>query len=118
MIILPTLVGPEMAGAMRRFTGQPLLAHEALGLLDALPNLNLVAVDQRLATGAANLAAETGMRGGDAVFAATAQFFDSVIVSLDKDHASRCPKDLCAFTPGEALTELLSTDSPPTTEGE
>jgi len=112
IIILPTLVGPEMAGATRRFTGQPLLAREALELLDALPNLNLVAVDQQLAAGAANLAAETGMRGGDAVVAATAQLFDSVIVSLDKDHASRCPKDLRAFTPGEALAELLSAESP------
>jgi hypothetical protein len=45
-------------------------------------------------------------RKNDAVFAATALLFDSVIVSLDKDHASRCPKDLRAFTPGEALAEL------------
>jgi predicted nucleic acid-binding protein len=62
IIVLPTLVGLEMAGATRRFTGQPLLAREALELLDALPNLNLVPVDQQLAAGAANLAAEAGMR--------------------------------------------------------
>lgn len=106
MIILPTLVGPEIAGATRRFTGQPRLAREALELLDPLPNLNLVGVDQQLAVDAVSLAAETGLRGSDAVFAATAQLFDAVIVSLDKDHGSRCPKDLRVLTPGEALAEL------------
>lgn len=108
IIILPTLVGPEMAGATRRFTGQPSLARAALELLGPLPNLNLVPVDQRLAADAADLAADTGMRGGDAVFAATARLFDAVVVSLDKDHASRCPQDLRVLTPGEALAELES----------
>jgi predicted nucleic acid-binding protein len=108
MVILPNLVGPEIAGATRRFTGQQRLAREALELLEPLPNLNLVGVDQQLAANAVSLAAESGLRGSDAVFAATAQLFDAVIVSLDKDHASRCPKNLRVLTPGEALEELRS----------
>jgi predicted nucleic acid-binding protein len=108
MVILPALIGPEIAGATRRFTGQPSLARAALEILDSLPNLTLVAVDQRLAADAMELAADTGMRGSDAVFAATARLFDAVIVSLDKDHVSRCPKDLRTLTPGEAFVELES----------
>jgi len=108
VIILPTLVGPEIAGATRRFTGQSLLAREALELLDPLPNLNLVALEDRLAGGAIGLAAENALRGCDAVFAATAQLYDSVMVSLDKEQASRCPKGLRVLTPGEALAELES----------
>ncbi len=106
MIILPTLIGPEIAGAIRRFTGRPDIAREALELLDPLPNLNLVLLDRRLAAHAAGIAADTGLRGCDAVFAATARLFDAVVISLDKEHASRCPKDLRALTPAEALAEL------------
>jgi predicted nucleic acid-binding protein len=108
MVILPSLVSPEIVGATRRFTGQPSLARAALQILDSLPNLNLVAIDDRLAADAVELAADTGMRGSDAVFAATARLFDAVVVSLDNDHAARCPKELRTLTPGEALAELES----------
>ena len=106
IVILPTLIGPEIAGTMRRFTGEALLAREALRVLDPLPNLNLVPIDRRLAGDAAGLAAETGMRGADAVFSATARLFDATIVSLDKDHKSRSPKGLRVLSPREALAEL------------
>ena len=106
IVILPTLVGPEIAGAMRRVTGQTALSRDALLVLDSMPNLNLVTLDGRLAADAVDIAAETGMRGADAAFAATAQLFDAILVSLDNDHTARSPQDLRVSSPRKALMEV------------
>lgn len=103
MIVLPTLVSPEISGSIGRLTGDATLAHDALRLLDLLPNLNLIALDERLAAEAAAMAAAVGMKGSDAVFAAVALRFEAVLVSLDKVQLERSPASVTAVTPGEAL---------------
>ena len=106
LVILPTLIAPEISGAMSRLAGSSAAGHESLQLLDALPNLNLVPVDEQLARDAAVIAAEGGMKGSDAVFVAVAQRFDAVLVSLDKTQKSRGPRSVRALTPEDALEEL------------
>lgn len=106
IVILPALVAPEIGGAMSRLTGSATVGHESLQLLDALPNLNLVPVDEQLAAEAAAIAVEGGMKGSDAVFVAVAQRFDAVLVSLDKAQRSRGPRSVRAASPEEALEEL------------
>ncbi|MBN1628847.1 MAG: PIN domain-containing protein [Thermoleophilia bacterium] len=74
--------------------------------LDPLPNVNLVPIDRRPATEAANLAAECGMRGADAVYVAVARLFDTMLVTLDRQQRERCPSTVRAVGPAEALFGL------------
>jgi predicted nucleic acid-binding protein len=104
--ILPTLVQPEITGAMRRHTGDTQIARRALDVLDPLPNLNLAPVDRQLARDAAELAAESGVKGADAVYIATARLFDTTLVTLDAQQRDRAPSTVRALGPAEALAEL------------
>lgn len=101
LVILPTLVRPEIAGAVNRLTGDQDLAREAAGL-GFLPTSTLyVTLDQKLAEEAAELAVETGLRGADAVYAATARRFDAVLVTLDSEQRNRLPSDIRTLWPWE-----------------
>jgi predicted nucleic acid-binding protein len=106
IVILPILVYPEVAGAMRRFTGDPAVARAALRVLDLLPNLNVIAVDDRVAEEASSVAITGGMRGSDAVFVAVANLFDATLVSLDVPQRLHCPGTVRALTPEEAADEV------------
>lgn len=106
LTILPTLVQPEITGAIRRFAGDTEIARRAIEVLAPLPNLNLAPVDIRLAGDAAELAAESGMKGADAVYVATARLFDTTLVSLDLQQRGRAPASVRAISPAEALIEL------------
>jgi predicted nucleic acid-binding protein len=108
LVVLPTLIAPEISGAMRRLTGSSTVARDSLRLLDLVPNLNLITVDEQLAAEAATIAAEGGMRGSDAVFVAIAQRFDAVLVSLDRTQLQRGPRTVKALSPDDALEELES----------
>ncbi len=108
IVILPTLVSPEISGSMRRLSGSPIVARDSLQLLRPLPNLNLITVDETLAAEAATIAAEDGMRGSDAVFVAVAQRFDAVLVSLDRLQRERSPSWVKAVTPEDALLGLAN----------
>jgi predicted nucleic acid-binding protein len=106
IVIQPTLVYPEVAGAVRRFTGNMTFARDCLKTLDLLPNLNLIVVDDRVTEEATAIAIAGGMKGSDAVFAAVANLFDAVLVSLDVSQRERCPESVRALTPEEATAEL------------
>jgi predicted nucleic acid-binding protein len=106
LTILPALVKPEIAGAVRRYTGNPHLARRALEVLDPLPNLTLAPVDDRLAAEAADLAAELGIKGADAVYLATAWMFDAALVTLDAQQGERASAKAMVLSPAEALVEL------------
>jgi predicted nucleic acid-binding protein len=101
LVILPTLVRPEIAGAVNRLTGDQDLAREAAGM-EFLPTSTLyVTLDQKLAEEAAELAVGAGLRGADAVYAATARRFDAVLVTLDSEQRNRLPSDIAALWPWE-----------------
>ena len=108
LTILPTLVRPEIAGVVSRFSGDAQLGRRALEVLDPLPNLNLVALDARLAEEAAQLAADHGMKGADAVYVAVARLFDTTLVTLDQQQADRASSVVRAMGPEEALAALAS----------
>jgi len=106
LIVLPTLVQPEITGAVRRLAGDSHIARRALEVLDPLPNMNLVPLERRLAAEAAHLAAEFGMKGADAVYVAVARLFDTTLVTLDLQQRERCPSAVRVVDPAEALLEL------------
>lgn len=106
IVLLPSLVYPEVAGAMRRFTGDSDVARSSLRIFDLLPNLNVVAADERVTDEATSIAATGGMNGADAVFAAVASIYDATLVSLDVSQRLRCPASVRALTPDEAADEV------------
>ena len=106
LTILPTLVQPEITGAVRRFTGDSRVARRGLEVFDPLPNLNLASVDRRLAAEAASVAAEFSLKGADAIYVSVARLFDTTLVTLDRQQRERSPSTVRALGPSEALLEL------------
>jgi predicted nucleic acid-binding protein len=102
-VVLPTLVKPEVASAVRRATGSESLAAEMVAGIDALGGVVMVPLDASLADEAAELCIRTGLRGADAVYTATARRFDAVLVTVDREQRERVPADITAVYPAEAL---------------
>ena len=65
----------------------------------------LVELDRKLAEEAAELAIQAGLRGADAVYAATARRFDAILVTLDRDHRTRLPDDITVLWPSEVALD-------------
>jgi predicted nucleic acid-binding protein len=73
-VILPTLVKPEIAGPVIHRTGRDEFAREAAELTFLVGDVIFVDLDARLADEAADIAlVASGLRGSDAVYAATAR---------------------------------------------
>lgn len=102
-MIAPTLLLPEVAGAISRGRRDARLALQFAQTLSRLANLVLVAVDGRLAERAVDVAARHRLRGSDAVYAAVALRFGSTLVTLDEEQRRRVARVLPTRTPGEVL---------------
>ena len=100
-LVLPTLVRPEIAGAIARRTGDPELALRDAELAFLGGQVVFVDLDAALADEATGLAAAYGLRGADAVYAATARRFEAILVTLDGELRDRLPADIVARRPGE-----------------
>jgi predicted nucleic acid-binding protein len=102
-IVVPTLLLPEVAAAVYRGRGDADLARRFAAALHRLPHLVLVSVDEVLAEQAADVAAQHGLRGSDAVYAAVALRFGSTLVSLDREQRERVAAVLPTCLPAEVL---------------
>jgi predicted nucleic acid-binding protein len=101
-VILPTLVKPEIAGAVIRRTGDSQVAREDAELAFLGGQVVFVDLDVRLADEAADIAAASGLRGADAVYAATARRFDAILVTLDGEQRAKLSSHVTVLSPGEA----------------
>lgn len=111
-IIEPMLVLAEVAGAISRTRQDPARAQAFAAALGQLPNVTVVPLDTALGQRALELAAQHGLRGADAVYAAVARHTASTLISLDNEHLTRLADIVRVQTPEEALAEL----SPPPEE--
>ncbi len=85
LVWAPTIIIPELASALRRHaTGQTTIM-SAVRHFAGQPNLRLVDIDRTLAARAAELVADLGLRGCDAVYVALAESLDDELVTLDRD---------------------------------
>jgi predicted nucleic acid-binding protein len=105
-IIVPTLVLPEVAATISRVRGDAALARDFASALSRLPNLVLVNLDPTLARQAAEAAAQYRLRGSDAVYAAVALRFGSVLVTLDREQRERLDQVLTCRYPTQVLAEI------------
>ena len=101
LVIYPTLLLAEVAGAVSRRTGHAELAHQAVQLLLRLTQLRLVPLDSRLGRSAAQWAAEIGLRGADAVYVATAHHLNVPLVTLDREQRARAGRLVEVQFPGQ-----------------
>jgi predicted nucleic acid-binding protein len=106
-LIEPALLPVEVSAALRRGTGDAPLAVRTAAVLAALPYLSLAALDSATWREAAEMAAEHGLRGSDAVYVATALRYAATLVTLDSEQLERSPEAVEACTPAEALKRLV-----------
>ena len=99
LLVAPVLVLAEVAGAISRRTNQPNLAHQAVKVLQAVPNLRLVSMDPSLAGLAARLAGDHALRGTDAVYVATASQLGLPLVTLDGEQLQRARSIVSTSSP-------------------
>jgi predicted nucleic acid-binding protein len=105
-VIVPTLVLPEVAAAIARGKGKPKLGISFALELANFPNLVLIDLDEGLATLAVETAAHHRLRGSDAVYAAVALRFGSLLVTLDKEQGERLKDVVTVHSPTGALKNL------------
>jgi predicted nucleic acid-binding protein len=100
LVISPTLLLAEVAGAMSRRTGHAELAHQAVQALLRLAELRLVPLDSGHGRLAAPLAAQIGLRGADAVYVATAHHLNVPLVTWDREQQLRADRLVAVRSPG------------------
>jgi len=105
-LVEPSLVIVEVAASLRRITGDETRAMSFAQELASSSVVTLVSLSKEFAGYAAKIAAETGLRGADAVYAATAARYGSTLVSLDKEQLDKVPDDIIALTPSKAVSLL------------
>jgi len=106
VILVPTLMRPEIVAAVRRSTGGPSKAKALEESFCRLPGVVFQALDDRIAQAAVDIVLEGGLRGADAVYAATARQFDAALVTLDSEQRIRLPADIIALYPAEAISRM------------
>jgi predicted nucleic acid-binding protein len=104
-LFAPTLVLPEVSAAIVQGRQNEALAREFAMTLSRLPNLVLIPVDATLAQQAAEAASRYRLRGSDAVYAAVALRFGSLLVTLDREQRERSAAAFPTRTPAEVLAD-------------
>jgi predicted nucleic acid-binding protein len=105
-IIVPTLMRPEIVAAVRRSTGDRGLAKSLEESFSKLPGVVFQDLDDRLAEAAVDIVLQVGLKGADAVYAATARRFDAALVTLDSEQRTKVPADIVALYPAEAIAQM------------
>jgi predicted nucleic acid-binding protein len=105
-LIEPTLVLAEVAGAISRTRQDPARAQAFATTLGQLPNVTVLPLDAALGQRALVLAAQHGLRGADAVYAAVAQQAGCTLISLDHEQLTRLADIISVQTPEAALAAL------------
>ncbi len=107
-IVVPNLVLAEVAGAIGRTRRTPVAAQTFAMALSRLPHVTVRVLDEACVLHALTLAAQQGLRGADAVYAAVAQDAGYTLVTLDNEHLTRLANLLPVCTPAVALAALPS----------
>ena len=102
-IIVPNILLAEVAGVIRRETNNPMRGRTAIAILQTLPLVTFVPVDDALAELAAEIAADRALRGADAIYVATARQYNCTLVTLDAEQRERGRAEVVTLTPQEAL---------------
>jgi predicted nucleic acid-binding protein len=89
LIAAPVILLSEVAVALSRGVGDPVLAHRVVQQLSRTELIELVPVTLALAELAAAIAADHRIRGCDAVYVALADLLSEPLVTLDRQQLER-----------------------------
>jgi predicted nucleic acid-binding protein len=101
----PTLLLIEVAAAVARAIDDSERAIALATTLRGWSGQTLVALDEALSDRAVQLAATVRLRGADAVYAAVAQQYGTILVTLDRQQLERLSPIVRTLRPAEALAE-------------
>lgn len=88
-VLAPTILLAEVAAAVSRGVGDPMLAHQVVGQLRRSKVIELVPVTSSMAERAAAIAADHRILGCDAVYIALAAELNDYLVTLDRQQLER-----------------------------
>ncbi len=100
-VSVPTLLLPELAGAIARRTGSPELGMEAARQVVGWPSMELVPLDDGLTAAATQVAAELPVRGADAIYIAAAKMLGRPLVTWDEEQLARGGRIVPTHRPGQ-----------------
>jgi predicted nucleic acid-binding protein len=104
----PALLLVEVAAAVARTMDDAGRAVALAAALRGLSNQTLVPLDDALAGVAPDLAANSRLRGADAVYAAVARQYGTTLITLDRQQLERLPPTVKTARPAEVLGERES----------
>ena len=99
LIAAPSLLLPEVCGAIARRTGDRVQAQAIGSRLRSLPNVKLIDLSTELASAAAQAAIDLGLRGADAVYVAVAASLRAPLVTWDIEQRERSRSRIDVRTP-------------------
>lgn len=102
-IVVPNLVLVEVAAAISRTRQSPDQAYAFAIALNNLPNVTVVPLDDMIVHQALTLAAQHGLRGADAVYAAVAVQAGCTLITLDNEQHTRLVGVVKTYTPADLL---------------
>ena len=95
--ISPSLLLTEVSGAVSQRTNRPELAHKAIRDIQKLTGVHIIEMNHKLILEAADLAAESGLRGADSVYMAVAKKLNIPLVTLDVEQRKRSSKSILIY---------------------
>jgi predicted nucleic acid-binding protein len=102
-LIAPAILLSEVGGAIGRSTGREDLAHRIIHAIETQQAIELAPITVTLASAAAHLAADLGLRGADAIYVALAVQSREVLVTLDRELVERGGGVVLVQSPEAAL---------------
>ena len=100
-VYLPEIILPEVSSAIARGTNDSDLAIEFVEQLLAIPTFNFIPIDREISFLAAELAARYKLKGADAIYVATAKYFNTPLITLDLHQKEKAHLCINVFTPKE-----------------
>ena len=102
-LIAPTLLLPEVAGAVARASHSAYLGKETAQQILLWPHLRLVPLDEKLMLLAIELASALHTKGADAIYVATARMEGVPLITWDIEQRTRGGIIVSTRSPGDLL---------------
>lgn len=99
-VVLPTILIPEVGGAIARRNQSLQDAVDAIALIDQITQVEFVRLEEATARLANSLAMALRLRGADAVYVAVALRFRLPLITWDTEQLTRTAGVIDVYTPG------------------
>jgi predicted nucleic acid-binding protein len=112
-LVEPAILPVEVGAALCRAGRDGAFSLRYAEAIFALPNLTLLATEERSARRALAVATQCRLRGADALYVAAAAQYGARLVTLDAEQLQRAPASVGACKPDAAVSLLFTRASRP-----